>query len=498
MNIVIVGGGTAGWISALILSSYQKNYHKVTVVASEEIGILGVGESTTAFFSSLVATDFFGIDRYEFFNETDSTLKLGVNLKNWNLSKKDFYSPIDGSFTKANNIDYCIAHAILNDLPIHNTSKCAYLCVNGLSDIRKISDKKNFICDNVHAVHIDTFKTGTFLKKKCIEKGVNYIEGKVENIILNDDGGIKNIKLSDGKEVFGDFFVDASGFNRVLSTAVGSKFISYKHHLPVNKAISFVKTRDSDVDFNPETTATALSSGWMWDIPTRDRNGMGYVFCDDYISEEEALDELKENGHNVNDYRLLKFESGRLDKLWNKNCLSVGVGGSFLEPLQATSIHTTIAQLLIFVDKYLSVAHKSTECEILVKRYNSEIINMIDDFRDLVSVHYSGGREDSLFWKDMTHGNRITEFAKDIIDLANTRVLFPADFKSYFGAAGYDIWYYILHGLGHIKKAVFEDFYSGFDLKSESQKYYAHHLDQMEKTKNLYFTNKELNNFFKN
>lgn len=496
MKLVIVGGGTAGWISALILSTFQKGNHDITLIASEEIGIIGVGESTTAYFSSLVAGNFFGIDRYEFFKETGSTLKLAVKLKNWNKSKKDFYSPIDGSFTKTKEVDYSIVHSILSEDSIHNTSKCSYLCENSLTDVRKISTPSQFICDNVHAVHIDTFKTSTFLKKTCIQKGVNYINSKVINVSNDEQGNIEKVTLDSGKEIYGDFFIDASGFKRVLSSKVGAEFISYKHNLPVNKAISFVVERDEEKDFKAETISTAMNSGWMWNIPTRNRNGIGYVFSDEYITENEALQELEKHGHKPENYKLLEFESGRLKNVWNKNCISVGLSGSFLEPLQATSIHTTIAQLLIFAEKYLTSRKESLYSDIFRKKYNLEFSRMIDDFRDLVSLHYSGEKQDTPFWEDMKRENRITEFAKDIIELAQHRVLFPTDFHSYFGAAGYDIWYYILCGLGHIKKENISKFYLGFDVNGESKKHYDFHLEQMNKMKHLYFTNKELNYFF--
>ena len=154
----------------------------------------------------------------------------------------------------------------------------------------------------------------------------------------NQQGNIEKITLESGEEIYGDFFIDASGFRRVLSSTVGAEFISYKHNLPVNKAISFVVERDEEKDFKSETVATTMNSGWMWNIPTRNRNGIGYVFSDEYTTEDQALQELEQHGHKPENYRLLEFESGRLKNVWNKNCLSVGLSGSFLEPLQATSI----------------------------------------------------------------------------------------------------------------------------------------------------------------
>jgi len=460
MKIVIVGGGTAGWIAATILNKYQLDEKDITVISSDEIEILGVGESTTAFFSSLIATNFFGLDRYDFFKKTDATQKHAVRLKNWSTKNREFYSPIDGSVTASQPVDFAVTNAILNDEPLYYTSKCAYLCENNLTDVYKTSTSGNMICENIHAVHIDTYKTGKYFKDFCTSKlGVKHINDTVLDVVVDDRGFISKLKLKSGVEVEGDFFIDASGFAKVLTNKLDVKFVSSKEELPVNSAISFVEDLNDSV--RPETKATALSSGWMWEIPTRKRMGMGYTFCDNYITFDQAFEELEQLGHKPEKYKLHKFEGGRLESFWNKNCLSIGVCGSFIEPLQATSIHTTIAKLLFFAENYLAVSTKENICtEIFQKKYNEQMTTMVDDFMDLVSLHYSGGKTDSPFWSDV----KIRPKTQDIIELAQNRVLFPTDLPNYFGAAGYDVWYYLLAGLGHISKKVLMNCRKGFFL----------------------------------
>ena len=268
MKIVIVGGGTAGWIAATILNKYQLGKKDITVISSDEIEILGVGESTTAFFSSLIATDFFGLDRYDFFKKTDATQKLAVKLKNWSSKTKEFYSPIDGSVTSSHPIDFAVINAILDNDPLYYTSKCAYLCENNLTDMHKSSTPNNMICENLHAVHIDTYKTGKYFKDFCTTNlGVKHINDTVLDVITDERGFISNLKLKSGLEVRGDFFVDASGFSKILTNKLGVKFISSKEELPINSAISFVENL-TDIS-KPETKSTALDFGWMWEIPTR-------------------------------------------------------------------------------------------------------------------------------------------------------------------------------------------------------------------------------------
>lgn len=490
MNIVIVGGGTAGWVSAYLISYIQK-YQNVTVIDSSKIGILGVGESTTGFFTDVVSESK-GINSLEFLKECDATIKMGVLLNGWTKNGKNYLSPIDGSISSGMPIDLAFYYAINENLDVSNCNPFSYLTYRN-----KIHwNKKTMIREyGLGALHIDTFKTGAFFKKKSIENGVKHIDSIVEDVVLDENGFIQKLLLSDG-EIEADFFIDASGFNRKLISKVGSKLVSFKENLPVNKAISFVIDKDPEEDYAPVTTAQAMSSGWMWKIPTRDRYGMGYVYCDSYISDDEAMSEIESFlGTKIEKTKIIEFESGRLDKVWNKNCLSIGVSGSFLEPLQATSIHTTISQIIEFIEFHLRDTIEKTYCKASENLYNSKINSLIDNFRDFVSCHYSGGRTDTEFWRNI----KITDHAKDIIELAKHRLIFRSDFQYMFGSASYELWSYTLQGNDTFSNKKTQELFDYNPRLFENGKdIYFNFFNEIRKKSEDYFTAKEFDQYLRN
>lgn len=490
MKIVIVGGGTAGWVSAYLISFLQK-FHQVTVIDSSKIGILGVGESTTGFFTNIVSGGF-GIDFYEFVKECDATLKMGVTLEGWSNHKPVYYSPIDGSITNQMPVDISLYYAINDDQDVSNCNPFSYLMSRNKVQWDKNTNQRNF---GLGALHIDTFKTNKFFKTKSIQNQVKHIDSIVEDVILNESGFIEKLILSDKTEISADFFIDASGFSRKLISNFDSKYISFKDHLPVNKAISFVLDKNPEEDYASVTTALAMSSGWMWKIPTRDRYGMGYVYCDEYISDDEALTEIELTlGKSIVPGKIHKFESGRLDKYWNKNCLCIGVAASFLEPLQATSIHTTILQIYEFISIYLKNTFDRTYSEASTKIYNKTISSAIDSFKDFVSCHYGGGKTHTDFWKNI----KLTENAQTIVDLSKHKLLRRDDINSSNGFAGYELWSYTLEGNGVFSKEktqeLFDDNPGQYEMGKE---FYNNFYNTMENKNKTLFTAKEFDNFIR-
>jgi tryptophan halogenase len=490
MKIVIVGGGTAGWVCAYLLSRVNQN-HNIVVISSSEIGTIGVGESTTGLFTNIVSPQN-GIDTLEFLKETDSTIKTAVLLKNWCKNNSSFYSPIDGSVTSNRLIDNAFYYAVYANLPRFNCNFWSLLAKNN----RTSMNKHTLHIGDVHpALHIDTHKTSEYLKKKSSNNGVIHIDSKVEDVVLNERGFITKVLLDNGQEISGDFFIDASGFSRKLITKTDSSFISYKENLPVNKAIVFNIEKSLDEDYSPITISQAMSSGWMWKIPTRKRYGMGYVYCDNYQTEESAVLEIENTlNFSIENYRTIAFESGRLDKLWNKNCLCIGVGGSFLEPLQATSIHTTILQLHDFINSHLKETFSKTYSEYSEKIYNRNFSYIIDHYKNFVSMHYGGQKDTSPFWKEIN----VTEESKNLIGLAKHRLVYRTDFGMTSGIPGpttYELCSYVLDGIGcftqdkckelfdsypdmyYDGKQVYENFYKSTLSSIESNNFSPKELD---------------------
>lgn len=492
MNIVIVGGGTAGWICAFLLSYWSKK-HNITLIASSEIETIGVGESTTGLFTSLVAADY-GNDIIEFLRETDSTIKTGVLLKHWDKNKQSYFSPLDGSVTADLPIDYSFYYAINQG---YSRSNCNFWSI--ISENKKTNLNKNtlkFDSDVYPALHIDTYKTANYLKDKSTKQGVKYIDSKVEDILLDENGFIKELILSGDSRIKADFFIDATGFSRKLISKVGSFLVSYKENLPVNRAIIFNLEKDLNDEEHPITLSHALSSGWMWKIPTRNRYGMGYVYCDAYLSDDEALLEVQNIiGKKISKYRFISFESGRLDKMWNKNCLAIGVGASFLEPLQATSIHTTILQINDFIKNHLMDTFSQTYSEYSERMYNKNMNFLVDQFKNFISVHYAGGRNDFPFWKEIN----LTEEAKTIIGLAKHRLIYRSDFRMDYGidgATSYELCSYILDGVGALTKQKTQELFdSNPEMYKKGKEFYHGFYDHVVGLLPNFFSPKELDSY---
>lgn len=487
MNIVIVGGGTAGWLAAFMLSKLQPN-HSYTVIDSSKIGIVGVGESTTGHFRDIIVDPFFGTSEEEFIKETDATLKLGIYFKDWKCLGEDFYNPIDGSATAKEFFDYLTYYALYSGNPIDTSSVDGILNRNNLSTFFKGA---SFQSNNLHAYHFDTHKTAEFLKRKSIEYGINHIDSKVIDCVLNEEGFITSVIHEDNSTTEGDFFIDASGFGRVLISKVKNKWISFKDNLPVNSVVPFVI--DHGGDFEPVTKCLALSSGWLWQIPTSQRMGSGYVYCDHFISENQAISEVETYlNQKIDVTRSIKFESGRFDKVWSKNCMAIGLAGSFLEPLQSTNIHTTIIQIKNFHKKYLRDTFEKTYSEGNTEKFSNEIGMMVDNFKDFVNLHYSGERTDSEFWKMINKKEHLTPFTKNIISISNHRGLFSDDFLYYYGCTGIQLWIYSVMGLGHITKNTLDRLFSDKDLLEHSKNLYEDFTSYMKSESSNYMLNSKL------
>ena len=449
MEIVVVGGGTAGWLAALMISKIKPE-HTVTVIESSKIGIIGAGEGSTGSLTTIVQNEMFdlGCVEEDFVKECDATLKLGIKHINWNKDVSGHYiAPIDGSPTSNDRCDIVFQHALgyRDQKLLHLATELGY----------KIHHNKNSFVekDGNHAYHFDAHKVGKYFKKIS---NTAHIDSEVENVILNSETGwVEKLKLSNGQTIQGDMFIDASGFNQILMKAVGGKWKSYKENLPVNSALPFLLPYEEDEIIEPVTNAWAQNNGWCWQIPTLHRRGCGYVFCDDFVTPEQAQDELEKTiGKKVDPIRLLKFESGRQDKLWIKNVLSVGLCAAFAEPLEATSIHTTIMQLKHFVFGCLSDTAEITCNDAQIDSYNNVNGHLYDTVKDFLVAHYTCGRNDTEFWKYIDSGATMTQFVKDIHAMCKHRVPNATLFPRQEGSAGWPLWSYVLAGTGMLSDEV--------------------------------------------
>ena len=457
MKIVIVGGGTAGWVTALIASATHPK-HDITVIASSKIGVVGVGESTTGFFTGILinlATNF-GCDQNEFIKETGATLKYAIKHKGWTNNIDDYYiGPIDGTTTACAVPDIMFNYGLdkLSRQDMLKLSRCGHRIYHGSSNFNKHTKQ---LINAHHAYHIDAHLTGQYFKKICLQRhNTKYIDSEVLDVSLNEQGFVKDIGLSNGQTVDGDLFVDCSGFNRVIMKHLPSKWVSYKDNLPLNAGMPFHLKYKQDEIPEPYTTAWAQKAGWMWQIPLMDSKGCGYVYCDAYTTPDKAQEEIETIlGQEIDPIRTIKFSSGRQESAWIKNCVTIGLSSAFLEPLEAISIHSTIVQANTLFLEYVKPTVNNTINEGSIAIYNKRTRKLYDDLKDFLVMHYMGGREDSEFWKYIKTGVTRTEFVKELLEMAKHKIPTMNDFPQYNGAADWTLYSYVMEGINVINKDI--------------------------------------------
>ena len=451
MNIVIVGGGTAGWLAALMISSRFPN-HNITVIESSKIGVIGVGESTTGLLTDILNNNIwdFGCNHDDFIIETGATLKFAIKHKGWTPNIEDYYiGPIDGSATRDYGPDILMAYGMKNfpKKDLIKVSKTGTWIHNGSTDFSKITGTS---LDMTHAMHVDAHLVGQYFKKVTLSKpNTKHIDAKVVDALLDQNAFIKEVVLEDGRKIDGDFFVDCTGFARLLiSKMPGNEWVSYQDNLPVNSAIPFHMDYEEDEVPEPYTTAWAQDNGWMWQIPLIDRKGCGYVFSDEFCTPDEAHNEIEKRlGKKINAQRPIKFDTGRQKKHWINNCLSIGLSTAFVEPLEATSIHSTVVMIKNFTFDYLQNSIEATVNSGTIRRYNDRAANMFDDFKHFLVMHYMGGRNDTEFWKYISSGATKTEYVDELLEMSKHRLLNQHDFKKYYGSAGWPLYSFVIEGL---------------------------------------------------
>jgi len=450
MKIVIAGGGTAGWVAAYLIANAHKGVHQITLIESSEIGIIGAGEGSSGLFYHLITDSLVkgGASIEEFMVRTDSTIKYGIKHEGWSPTNKDYFAPLNGSNTASDIPDYQFHHTLIN----YPTEHISLASTIGLGYYHGKAPLREF------GFHFDGHKVGKYFEYLLMkeDKGVKKVDAVINKVNLNQQGEIESLNLSNGQTLEADFFIDCTGFARVLSKELGSKWVSYKKNLPADRAMPFIVDYKMDENEKIEqlTKATAMSSGWMWSIPLQTRMGHGYVYSSEFLTEDQAQQEIeKKLGHSITPIKNIKFEGGRAGNLWVKNCLSTGLAGSFLEPLEATSIHATIIQLLEFIFQFLTEDKESTMNPVAAKRFNKKMNNMFDDFKDFIVLHYQGGREDSEFWRYIKTGETLTPFVSDLLEHCKTHIPSYLYYQNYLGTSA-PLWNWVLAGIGKLNPEV--------------------------------------------
>jgi flavin-dependent dehydrogenase len=490
-NIVIVGGGTAGWATAHHFINKTHPDTKITVVASEEIPIIGVGESTTGRFNDLINLDpnITGVNEKEFLKETSSTFKIGIKHTDWYKKGESFYSPIGDNYSN----EYYFPHADYDNFRIYHvadkkdysqTFQSRLMAENRLH----FSNNQNIYNDDIRrmpvAYHLDTYKVGQYLKRKAIGcPKCKYIDDQVVDFKQNNMGFVTSLKTKKGKTIKGDLFIDCSGFARVLIDKVEKNdWISYENGLLVNSALNFNYVSDEPI--RNYTHAWAQKYGWLWEIPTQERLGCGYVFSDHFIDFDKAHDEIsKVLKRKIDVQRQIKFKTGRLQKAWCKNVLSTGLSTAFIEPLEATSIHATIMQVTHFIENYFK-RDMPFECEYLQEQYNSEMGQMWDNIRDFIVFHYITPRKDTEFWKESGRSHRWSTRLTKMMSMWKYRMPRQVDYINDHGNNFYNIgntlYYQIAIGMKLLDSKVAKKELKEYGLYDVTKKHYKELCKQVD------------------
>jgi tryptophan halogenase len=401
MHYVIVGGGSAGWMTAAALAHAVKDTQRITLIESDEIGTVGVGEATIPplqFFNKVL-----GINEREFVKATQATFKLGIEFQNWGKAGHRYFHQF-GEFGV--NIKAISFHQLWLRLaanghthPLSDYSPAAVAAYQKRF-LPPLPDLPADMPKLAYAFHFDAGLYARFLRRYAEERGVVRVEGRIVGVDRHGESGlIEAVRLENGTRVAGDFFLDCSGFRGLLiGETLGTEYEDWSHWLPCDRAVA-VPTEKNAENFVPFTRSTAHEAGWQWRIPLQHRTGNGHVYCSNYISDDAAAATLLENvdGKPLADPRVLRFKTGRRRKFWNKNCVALGLAGGFLEPLESTSLH--LIQTAVF--RFLALLPASPAHDPAAEaEFNRLSITEYEQCRDFIILHYIANERSEPFWKD--------------------------------------------------------------------------------------------------
>lgn len=395
LSIVIAGGGTAGWMAAAALSRFAPHC-AVTLIESDAIGSIGVGEATipqVRLFNSAL-----GFDEADFVRQTKATFKLGIEFDGWRV-KGESYMHAFGSIGQQIGL-LPFQHYWMRAQKAGFARALQHYSPNELA-ARMMKMQRGRGMENgpemPYAYHFDAGLYAEFLRKLSESRGVNRIEGKITSVQRDrENGDIGAILLDGGTHISGDFFIDCTGFRGMLIDGeLGIGFDDWSHWLPCDRALAVAC--ESGGDFSPYTRAIAHQAGWQWRIPLQHRIGNGHVYSSAYISDDEAASILLANldGKALADPRSIHFTTGMRRKHWHKNCLAIGLSAGFMEPLESTSIHLIQSSISRFLAMFPT--HKPNPA--MIDEFNRQAEFEWTRIRDFLILHYwANGRDGEPFW----------------------------------------------------------------------------------------------------
>ncbi|NII11217.1 tryptophan halogenase family protein [Oleiagrimonas sp. C23AA] len=399
-RVVIVGGGTAGWMSAALLARALGDQVRIELVESDAIASVGVGEATIPQIQHVNA--FLGLNEHDMLRAVRGTYKLAIQFNGWGAAG-DSYLHAFGDIGLPLGLIPFQHYWLRSRQQAHAPDLWAYslnaqACQKDrFAPVAQISGSP--LTGTRHAYHLDAGLYARYLRTHCPEGVVRRTEGRVVDVALREDGFIDAVLLDDGTRIEGDLFIDCSGFRGLLiEQALGAGYESWQHWLPCDRAVVVPSERSTVM--RPYTQASARAAGWQWRIPLQHRTGNGHVYCSRHMSDDEAAAVLLEyvEGQALDDPRLLRFHTGMRRRFWVGNCVALGLSSGFMEPLESTGIHliqSGISRLLaMFPDRHCDAALRDA--------YNRQTRFEYERIRDFLILHYRANRRDEPFWRQCT------------------------------------------------------------------------------------------------
>jgi len=437
-KVVIAGGGTAGWVAAAAISKQLGQLLDIQLIESDDIGTIGVGEASIPPMRAFHRLA--GVNEQTFMRETQATFKLGIQFENW-ARQGDCYIHAFGEVGKNTwlaDFHHIWLEAQAQGLAGPLDDYCLEL---------QAALKHKFMTSEKggpnYAYHLDAGRYSHYLRRLGKERGVTRTEGRITRVEQDPDTGfIQALHLESGERIQGDLFIDCTGFRGLLiEDCLKTGYEDWTHWLPTDRAVA-VQTRSEEPP-PPYTRAVALESGWQWQIPLQHRTGNGLVFSSEYQSEDQAREQLLNNlkGERLTDPLLIRFKAGRRKKMWNKNCVALGLASGFLEPLESTSIYL----VMIGVTRLLQLFPFDGVTESAIRHYNNTAQEELERIRDFIILHYKlTERDDTDFWRHCRDREIPESLAQRIELYRQTGQIKPTELDLFRLTS----WLQVMHGQG--------------------------------------------------
>ncbi|AQR75320.1 tryptophan halogenase family protein [Sphingomonas sp. LM7] len=403
-NVVVVGGGTAGWMVASAIAKLLPHAASVELIESAEIGIVGVGEATLPHLRAFIQT--LGLDEAEFMAATHATYKLGIEFRDFGKPGDVYLHPFGVFGQPLNGVPFL--HWWLR---MHAQGRGGEIAEYSVANVMAVqqrfavpaADPTTLLSTYGYAYQFDATKFGPFLRGFAEKRGVTRTEGRIVTVDRDGESGdVAAVVLESGARVEGDLFVDCSGFRSLLlGDALGEEWEDWSHWLPCDRATA-LPCASPRGEIEPVTRATAMAAGWRWRIPLQHRVGNGYVYSSAHLSDDAASDAILAavDGEPLAEPRMLRFRAGRRKRSWSHNVVAIGLASGFLEPLESTSIYLAQAAITQLLDLFPIGPIEDADRD----AFNTQIDYEYDRIRDFLILHYHAStRDDSEFWRYVRH-----------------------------------------------------------------------------------------------